>query len=184
MIEQERWNALNFNTNVATSDAFTAEAVMLKKGVNMKIAISSTKPNPDARVDLRFGRCRCFALVDVDTDIYDFIDNDAAALSGGAGLQAAQMLADAGVNAVITGNIGPNASNVLEAAGIKTYLCNTGTVGEVLQEYRNGGLAESSGHTVSSHFGSEAMGRGMGGGMGQGRGGGQGGGRGGGRGRR
>jgi predicted Fe-Mo cluster-binding NifX family protein len=158
----------------------------------MKIAISSTEPNPDARVDLRFGRCRCFALVDVDTDTYDYTDNQAAALGGGAGLQAAQMLADAGVNAVITGNIGPNASNVLEAAAIKTYLCNTGTVREVLQEYRDGRLAESSGHTVSSHFGSggtgggagAGMGRGMGGGMGQGRGGGQGGGRGGGRGRR
>ena len=156
----------------------------------MKIAISSTEPNPDARVDLRFGRCRCFALVDVDTDTYDYTDNEAAALGGGAGLQAAQMLADAGVNAVITGNIGPNASSVLEAAAIKTYLCNTGTVREVLQEYRNGRLAESSGHTVSSHFGSggtgggAGMGRGMGGGMGQGRGGGQGGGRGGGKGRR
>lgn len=42
-----------------------------KGGVNMKIAISSTEPNPDAQVDLRFGRCRCFALVDVDTDTYD-----------------------------------------------------------------------------------------------------------------
>jgi len=157
----------------------------------MKIAISSTEPNPDARVDLRFGRCRCFALVDVDTDTYDYTDNEAAALGGGAGLQAAQMLADAGVNAVITGNIGPNASNVLEAAGIKTYLCNSGTVPEVLQHYRNGLLVEASGSTVSSHFGSggmgsgggAGMGRGMGGGMGQGRGGGQGGGRGGGRGR-
>jgi predicted Fe-Mo cluster-binding NifX family protein len=153
----------------------------------MKIAISSTEPNPDARVDLRFGRCRCFAIVDVDADTYDYIDNEAAALGGGAGLQAAQMLADAGVNAVITGNIGPNASNVLEAAGIKTYLCNAGTVGEVLQHYHNGLLAEASGSTVSSHFGSgggAGMGRGMGGGMGQGRAGGQGGGRGGGRGRR
>lgn len=161
----------------------------------MKIAISSTEPNPDARIDLRFGRCRCFALVDVEADTYDYLDNEAASLGGGAGLQAAQMLADAGVNAVITGNIGPNASSVLEVAGIKIYLCNSGSVHEVLQQYRNGLLAETSGHTVSSHFGDrglgrsggagmgQGMGRGMGGGMGQGRGGGQGGGRGGGRGR-
>ena len=158
----------------------------------MKIAISSTEPNPDARIDLRFGRCRCFAIVDVDADTYDYIDNEAAALGGGAGLQAAQMLADAGVNAIITGNLGPNASSVLETAGIKTYLCNSGTVGDVLQQYRNGLLAESAGHTVSSHFGDGGLdigrgpgtGRGLGGGMGQGRGGGQGGRRGGGRGRR
>jgi len=161
----------------------------------MKIAISSTEPNPDARVDLRFGRCLCFALVDVEADTCDYIGNEAAALKGGAGLQAAQMLADAGVNAVITGNMGPNASNVLKVAGIKIYLCNSGTVDEVLQQYRNGLLAETSGHTVSSHFGDrglgrsggagmgQGMGRGMGGGMGQGSGGGQGGGSGGGRGR-
>ena len=127
----------------------------------MKIAISSTEPNPDAPVDLRFGRCRCFALVDVDADTYDYIDNEAAALTGGAGLQAAQMLADAGVSAIITGNIGPNAATVLEAAGIKTYLCNAGTVGEVLQEYRNGRLSEASGHSVNAHFGAE-VGRGHG----------------------
>jgi len=161
----------------------------------MKIAISSTEPNPDAQIDLRFGRCRCFAIVDDDANTYDYIDNEAAALGGGAGLQAAQMIADAGVNAVITGNIGPNASSVLETAGIKTYVCNSGTIIEVLQHYRNGLLAEASGHTVSSHFGSGGLGRGgagmgrgmgggMGGGMGRGRGGGQGGGSGGGRGRR
>jgi len=161
----------------------------------MKIAISSTEPNPDAQVDLRFGRCRGFALVDVAEDTYDYIDNEAAALGGGAGLQAAQMIAEAGANAVITGNIGPNATSVLKAAGIKTYICNSGTIREVLQHYRNGSLAEASGQTVRSHFGSGGLGRGgpgmgrgmgggMGGGMGQGRGGGQGGGRGGGRGRR
>ena len=151
----------------------------------MKIAISSTELSPDAWVDFRFGRCRCFAIVDVEADTCDYIDNEAAALGGGAGLQAAQMIADAGVDAVITGNIGPNASSVLEAAGIKTFLCNPGTIREVLQHYRNGLLPEASGHTVSSHYGSgglgrggAGMGRGMGGGMGQGRGGGRGGGRG------
>jgi predicted Fe-Mo cluster-binding NifX family protein len=146
----------------------------------MKIAISSTEPSPDAQIDLRLGRCRCFAIVDDDGDTYDYIDNEAAARGGGAGLQAAQMIADAGVNAVITGNIGPNASSVLETAGIKMYLCNSGTISEVLQHYRNGLLAETSGHTVSSHFGS-GLGRGgagMGRGMGQGKGGGSGGGRG------
>jgi len=30
----------------------------------MKIAISSTGPDPDAQVDLRFGRCQYFVLVD------------------------------------------------------------------------------------------------------------------------
>ena len=81
---------------------------------------------------------------------------------------------------------------VAHGLGIKNTITDKGTVREALQHYRNGLLAEASGSTVSSHFGSggmgsgggAGMGRGMGGGMGQGRGGGQGGGRGGGRGRR
>ena len=142
----------------------------------MKIAISSTGANPDAQVDLRFGRCRYFALVDVDADTYDYIDNQGLSLGGGAGLQAAQTLADAGVKAVITGNIGPNASSVLETAGIKTYLCKTGTIRDVRQYYLDGLLAEASGHTVGAHFGGGGLGRGGGAGMGRGMGGGMGGG--------
>jgi predicted Fe-Mo cluster-binding NifX family protein len=31
----------------------------------MKIAISSTGPDPDAQIDLRFGRCKYFVLVEI-----------------------------------------------------------------------------------------------------------------------
>jgi hypothetical protein len=87
-----------------TMDAHTqSEAKLSKKGTIMKIAISSTGPDLDTQVDLRFGRCRYFILVDDKAKNFEFIDNEAAALSGGAGLQAPQMIADAGVKAVITG---------------------------------------------------------------------------------
>ena len=134
----------------------------------MKIAISSTGPGPDDQIDLRFGRCRYFALVDSETDVFEFLDNKTAELRGGAGVQAAQMLAEAGVKTVITGNIGPNAINVLKATGIKAYYCGPGTVRQALQKYKDGRLNETSGYKVGAYSGSGGFRRG--GGMGTGRG--------------
>jgi len=135
----------------------------------MKIAISSTGPDLDAQVDLRFGRCQYFVLIDDKAENFEFLDNEAAALSGGAGLQAAQMIAEAGVKAVITGNIGPNAINVLKVAGIKAYHCGPGTVRKALQKYQDGSLQETSGYKVGAQSGGGGVGagRGLGGGRGR-----------------
>ena len=143
----------------------------------MKVAISSTGPDLEAQVDSRFGRCRYFVIVDLETKEFEVLDNQAAMTSGGAGIQAAQMVANSGVDAVITGHLGPKAADTLVAAGLKTYLEASGTVGEVLQQYKAGHLQEASGPTVESHFGTGGMGGGTGAGRGMGRG------RGGGRGR-
>ena len=135
----------------------------------MKIAISSTGPDPDAQVDLRFGRCRYFILVDDKAENFEFLDNQAAASSGGAGLQAAQLIAEAGVKAVITGNVGPNAINVLKVAGIKAYHCGSGTVSKALQKYQDGNLQETSGYKVGAQSGGGGGGAGRGPGGGRGR---------------
>jgi predicted Fe-Mo cluster-binding NifX family protein len=140
----------------------------------VKIAISSTGPDPDAQVDLRFGRCRNFVLIDDKTENFEYLDNEGAASSGGAGIQSAKMLVDAGVTAVITGNIGPNAINVLKAAGIKAYRCGPATVRKALQKYRDGSLQETSGYKVGAQSGGGGFNRGGGGGAGRGLGGGRG----------
>jgi len=150
----------------------------------MRIAISSTGPDLDAEVDPRFGRCQCFVVVNPATEELEVLDNEAAMMSGGAGIQAAQMVANSGVDAVITGNLGPNGADTLAAAGVKTYLGISGTVRQALQLYKAGQLKESTGPTVERHFGTGGMGgrAGAGRGMGRGMGGGKGGGRGSGRG--
>ena len=136
----------------------------------MKIAISSTGPNLDAQIDPRFGRCRYFVVVDPATKDFEVLDNDAATLSGGAGIQAAQMVASAGVDAVITGSLGPNASDVLAATGLKVYLGAAGTEREVLQKYEDGRLQEVSGISIGGRPGPGGFGAGMGIGRGRGRG--------------
>jgi predicted Fe-Mo cluster-binding NifX family protein len=145
----------------------------------MRIAISSTGPKLDAPIDQRFGRCPCFILVDPASEEFEVLDNQAAMMSGGAGIQAAQMVVNSGAGAVITGNLGPNAAETLAAAGVKTYLGASGTVRQTLEQYKTGRLQESRGPTVERYFGTggmggagagRGMGRGMGGGKGAGRG--------------
>ncbi|UCG12303.1 MAG: NifB/NifX family molybdenum-iron cluster-binding protein [Deltaproteobacteria bacterium] len=144
----------------------------------MKVAISSTGQDLDAEVDPRFGRCRYFVIVDCATKAFEVLDNQAAMLSGGAGIQAAQMVINAGVDAVITGNLGPNGADTLAAAGVKTHLGASGTGREVLQQYKTSQLQEASGPTVESHYVTGGKGGGAGAGRGRGSGRGRGGGRG------
>jgi len=104
-------------------------------------------------MDPRFGRCRNFVIVDSDSDKFEAFSNESVTASGGAGTQSAQFLANKGVGAVITGNVGPNAARALEAAGIKVYSAASGTVRDALEAYKVGKLSPVSGATVDSHHG-------------------------------
>lgn len=137
----------------------------------MKIAISANGPTLDAEVDPRFGRCAYFIIADPETMEFEAIDNASAMASGGAGISAAQMVAQKGVAAIITGNLGPNAHQVLSAAGIEMITGASGKVEDAIEGYRAGKLKASLQPNVPDRFG---MGRGMGGGMGRGMGGGKG----------
>jgi predicted Fe-Mo cluster-binding NifX family protein len=125
----------------------------------MKICITSVSDNLDAQIDPRFGRCSYFVIGDSDTMEFTVISNESINAAHGAGIQAAQTVANMGVKAVITGNVGPNAFNVLSAAGIKIVTGASGSVREVVEKYKNGQLKETGNPTVSGHFG---MGKGMG----------------------
>ena len=129
----------------------------------MKIAISATGKDLDCQIDPRFGRCQYFVLVNLETAEFDAFENEGVMASGGAGIQAAQLIAQKGASALITGNLGPNAASALSASGIKVYLVPGGTVKEVIEGYKTGSLREVSGATVPPHSG-------MGGGRGMGRG--------------
>jgi predicted Fe-Mo cluster-binding NifX family protein len=84
----------------------------------MKICISSAGNDLNAKVDPRFGRCQNFLFVDIDTLEAEAVQNLAASSGGGAGTKAAQLVADKRVEAVLTGNVGPNAYTAIEAAWI------------------------------------------------------------------
>jgi len=82
----------------------------------MKIAITAVEPALDSELELRFGRAPYFILVDPETMEYEALENPAVSAGGGAGIQAAQTVIDHHAEAVISGNIGPNAMRVLQSA--------------------------------------------------------------------
>ena len=125
----------------------------------MKIGVSSSGEDLSAPVDPRFGRCSYFLIVDTDTMSFESISNESAMASGGAGIQAAQTVAKAGAEAIITGNIGPNAFQTLSAAGIMVFTGAKGTVKEAVESYKKGELKETKSASVGSHFGMRRRGR-------------------------
>lgn len=119
----------------------------------MKIAVTSTGPERSSRIDPRFGRTRCFVVVDSETNESTAHDN-APNLNAaqGAGIQAAQAVARLGAEAVITGHVGPKAYRVLKAAGISIRLCDGGTVSEAVSRFKAGELAELAAADVEGHW--------------------------------
>jgi predicted Fe-Mo cluster-binding NifX family protein len=133
----------------------------------MKICITATEGDLNAQVDPRFGRCRYFVLVDPDTMAFEAMPNEAFTAPGGAGIQAAQTIVNKGVDIVISGNIGPNAFQVLSTAGVKIATGAYGTVREAVEMYKGGKLIETGISTVVAHAGM-GMSGGRGGGRGRG----------------
>lgn len=132
----------------------------------MRVAVSASGPTLDSQVDPRFGRCAWFVVVDPATMAFEAIENSSVAAAQGAGIATAQMIADKGVEAVLTGNCGPNAYQALSAASIAVVSGIGGTVREAAKAYAAGGLQTSAQPNVASHYGmgGGGGGRGMGGG--------------------
>ena len=119
----------------------------------MKIAITSEGKTPDAAVDPRFGRCKYFLIMDADSGNFESVENSHAQNSGGAGIQAGQLVVSKGVEVVLTGNMGPNAFQVVQSAGIKVITGVSGKISEVLERYKSGKLEVTKSPSVSSKSG-------------------------------
>jgi predicted Fe-Mo cluster-binding NifX family protein len=125
----------------------------MHRGQDMKICVSSQGNTLDSQVDPRFGRCLYFLVVDTDTLEYEAIKNPNIDAMGGAGIQSGQLMADKHVKAVITGNVGPNAFQTLQAAGIEVITGASGSVKEVVERYKRGEFKLTKAPTTGSKFG-------------------------------
>jgi len=119
----------------------------------MKICITSEGKSLDSRVDLRFGRCQNFIFFDTDTGNFEAQENINSQFQGGAGIQSGQLVASKGVKSVLTGNIGPNAHQVLSAAGISIFTGVSGTVKEAIDGFKNGKYKLADAPSMGSKFG-------------------------------
>lgn len=107
-----------------------------------KVAVSSEGPTLSDRVDPRFGRAGGFAVVDLETMNVEYLDNGSSqAMAQGAGIQAAETVANAGAQVLLTGYVGPKAHAALTAAGIRIGQDVDGmTVEEAVNQFRNGAV--------------------------------------------
>ena len=108
----------------------------------MKIAISSTGEKLTDNVSEVFARCPYFIIAEIENQEikkFEAIKNESKNQIGGAGISAAQLMAEKNINAVITKNVGPRALDVLKQFNIEIYY-GDGTIEKVLQEFIDGKL--------------------------------------------
>ncbi|MCD6229869.1 MAG: hypothetical protein J7K00_03640 [Candidatus Diapherotrites archaeon] len=120
----------------------------------MKIAISTEKKTMDSLVDQRFGRCKYFLIMELENGNpvnVKAVENLGALQGHGAGIQASQQLGELGIEAVITGNLGPNATEVLNQLGIKAYAAS-GTAKDAVEKFSQGTLGKIN-KTAEPHAG-------------------------------
>lgn len=129
------------------------EGSRVDKGDTMKVAVTAKGPELSSPVDPRFGRAAYVIVVDTETMAYEALDNsDNVNAFKGAGIQAATMIADRGVEVLLTGYCGPNAFKTVEAAGMKVVSDVTGTVEEAVGMFLRGEAEYSDAANVDGHW--------------------------------
>lgn len=136
----------------------------------MKIAVSSYGEDLNSQIDPRFGKCAYFLIVNTDDMSFEAFENKGVALTGGAGIQAAQLIISKGAKALITGNCGPKAAQTLSMGGVELFDGQTGSVEKAIEKYNSNNLTSTinAEQDVSNIPVNSGGGMGMGGGRGSG----------------
>ncbi|MFA5182358.1 MAG: NifB/NifX family molybdenum-iron cluster-binding protein [Syntrophales bacterium] len=121
----------------------------------MKIAVTAQNHGWTELLDSRFGRAVCFVIVDGETKEWQAVENQQnRQATQGAGIQAARTIIDAGAEVLVSGNVGPKAFRVLQAASVRMFRTDPAaqkTVADAVTAWERGELAEIRAATVESH---------------------------------
>jgi predicted Fe-Mo cluster-binding NifX family protein len=119
----------------------------------MKIAVTAQGKELSSEVDQRFGRAKFLLVVETETGDVTVHNNELNLnATRGAGIQTGQNIANLGVEAFITGNVGPNAFKTLNAAGVKIFLSEKQTIAEAIEAFKTGKLKEVEDAKVEGHW--------------------------------
>lgn len=119
----------------------------------MRVAVTAQGKDIDSQIDPRFGRTKFIIVVDTETGDIETKDNTVNLNAvQGAGIQTGQNIANLDVDAVITGNVGPNAFRTLSAAKVNVFLAENRTVEEAIHSFKNGELKELNNASVEGHW--------------------------------
>jgi predicted Fe-Mo cluster-binding NifX family protein len=110
----------------------------------MKVCFTAKGTTLDTLMEERFGRSPYFIIVESGNGSFEAIKNPYADGGGGVGPKAAQVLIANSVKALVSGQVGGNAQEVLAAAGIATYTYRAGgPVKDALDQFTKNTLARS-----------------------------------------
>jgi predicted Fe-Mo cluster-binding NifX family protein len=107
---------------------------------SMKIAIPVNEDRKGTGICPSFGRAPYYMIHNNTDKTTQYVENEAAKSQGGAGIKAAQILADKGVKAILVPRLGKNADEVLKQAGIAVYLTVGDSPEKSLEDFEAGRL--------------------------------------------
>lgn len=109
----------------------------------MRVAVSTRKPSPDAPIEPHFGHAPWFMIYDTDRKAWDAIENDPGPPGAkGAGIRTAEHIRGAGVQAVISGRLGPHPLDKLRLAGIEVCQASGISAAAAVEKFQRGELPE------------------------------------------
>ncbi len=110
----------------------------------MKVCITAQGATLESPLEDRFGRAPYFIIVESENGSFEAIQNPYANGAGGVGPKAAQILIAHDVKALISGQVGGNAREVLVAAGIAMYTYRAGgSVKDAFEQFTKNTLERS-----------------------------------------
>lgn len=107
----------------------------------MKLVLPVNGPTMDTTICISFGRAPYFLVYDNEIKDGIFIENTAATSQGGAGIKAAQLIADSGAAVLLTPRCGENAAVVIKGAGIEIYKTFNDSIQDNISSFIDGKLA-------------------------------------------
>ena len=107
----------------------------------MKIILPVTDRTEESEISSNFGRAPYFLVFDSNTNVKNYILNSSVNSPSGAGIKAAQILANAHVDVLITPRLGENAALVVKEAGIEIYESVSSLIDETLSAFQKGELS-------------------------------------------
>lgn len=103
----------------------------------MKVAIALEENKYEAQVERRVGRAPYFLIIDIETNNYEIIENEAKDEVTGAGLKVIKNLVTLGIDVLIAGDVGPKAAVLIEEFDLPVYkLGELTSVDEVLKAFK------------------------------------------------
>jgi predicted Fe-Mo cluster-binding NifX family protein len=106
----------------------------------VKIAIPAGAPDMNARVENRLGTAPWLLVIDGDSLAFEAVEGPSRSAGPGAGIQAVTLVLGMGARVLLAGTISPGIAATLRKNGIEVITGVSGSVQEVLDQYRRGDL--------------------------------------------